>query len=54
LKHIDIEYHYTLDLVKEKKIQLEYIPTNEMLADLLTKSLPRVQHAILSKSIGLF
>ena len=49
-KHIDIQYHYTCDLIKEKKIQLEYIPTNEMLANLL----PRVQHMILSKGIGLF
>jgi len=38
-KHIDIQYHYTCDLVGEKKIQLGHIPTNEMLADLLMKSL---------------
>ena len=38
-KHIDIQYHFTRDLVKEQKIHLEYIPTKDMLADLLTKSL---------------
>ena len=36
-KHIDIQYHCTRDLIKEGKIQLEYILTNDMLAD-LTKS----------------
>jgi len=40
-KHIDVQYHYTQDLVKERKIQLEYIPTSDMLAGLLTKPLPR-------------
>ena len=53
-KHIDIQYHYTRNLVKEKRIQLEYIPTSDMLADLLTKALPRTQHVHLSQGIGLF
>ena len=53
-KHIDIQYHYTCNLVKEKRIQLEYIPTSNMLADLLTKALPRTQHVHLSQGIGLF
>ncbi len=53
-KHIDIQYHYTRDLVKQEKIQLSYVPTKDMLADVLTKSLPRAQHEHLSKGIGLF
>jgi len=53
-KHIDIQYHFTRDLVKEQKIHLEYITTKDMLADLLTKSLPRAQHEQLSEGIGLF
>jgi len=42
---IDIQYHFTRDLVKEQMIHLEYIPTKDMLADLLTKSLSRAQHS---------
>ena len=53
-KHIDIQYHYTRDLIKEGKIQLEYVPTNDMLADLLTNSLPRALPQHLSKGIGLY
>jgi hypothetical protein len=52
-KHIDIQYHYTRGLVKERRIHLEYIPTTEMLADLLTKPLPRRQHGYLADGIGL-
>ena len=38
-KHIDIAYHFVRQCVKDKLIDLEYIPTNEMLADILTKPL---------------
>jgi hypothetical protein len=51
-KHIDIQYHFTRDLLKEK-IGLNYVPTTEVVADLLTKSLPRTQHEHLSVSLGL-
>ena len=52
-KHIDIQYHYTRNLIREKRIQLDYVPTSEMLADLLTKPLARVQHVYLANGIGL-
>ena len=52
-KHIDIQYHFTWDLVKGKWISLNYIPTKEMSADLLTKALPRTQHKYLAKTIRL-
>jgi hypothetical protein len=41
-KHIDIQYHYTRDLLKEGRVNLNYVSTKEMIADLLTKALPRV------------
>jgi hypothetical protein len=53
-KHVDIQYHFTRDLVKQEKIQLNYVPTKDMLADVLTKSLPRAQHELLSIGIGMF
>jgi hypothetical protein len=52
-KHIDIQYHFTQELVKDEKIRLQYVPTADMVADLLTKALPRVRHELLSKGIGL-
>ena len=32
--------HVTPKLVKQKKIMVEYIPTQDMVADIMTKSLP--------------
>lgn len=36
-KHIDIKYHFVRSVVNEGKVFLEYCPTNEMVADVLTK-----------------
>jgi Reverse transcriptase (RNA-dependent DNA polymerase) len=52
-KHIDIQYHFARDLIRAGRISLNYVPTADMLADLLTKSLPRARHLCLSKAIGL-
>jgi hypothetical protein len=38
-KHIDIKHHFVRHWVQEKKIELERIPTDEMVADLMTKPL---------------
>ena len=38
MKHIDIQEHFIFDLVKNNKIKLEYIETENMLADTLTKN----------------
>ena len=39
MKHIDIRYHYIKECIEEKKVRLHYIPTQEQIADLLTKNL---------------
>ena len=38
-KHIDIKYHYVRELIEKQVIQLEYLQTDRMLADGLTKPL---------------
>ncbi len=38
MKHIDIQEHFIFDLVKNNKIKLQYIETEKMLADTLTKN----------------
>ena len=42
-KHIGIKYYFIHDLVTEESVRLEYCPTKEMMADMLTKGLNRVQ-----------
>nr|XP_049701711.1 uncharacterized protein LOC110381443 isoform X2 [Helicoverpa armigera] len=41
LKHVDIRYHFVKDLIKNNKIDIQYINTCEQLADMLTKSLSK-------------
>ncbi len=43
-KHIDIKYHYVQDEITNGRIQLQWIPTTEQLADILTKALGGPQH----------
>lgn len=43
-KHIDISYHFTRELVTKREILVEYLKTESMLADILTKSLPKIKH----------
>jgi hypothetical protein len=43
-KHIDVRFHKTRELVENKEISVEYIPTTEQTADILTKPLQRQTH----------
>ena len=52
-KHIDIRYHSIRDAIDEEKIQLCYIPTENMTADVLTKGLSRVKHLKCVKGLGI-
>jgi len=52
-KHIDIRYHYICEAVQDGLIELQYCPTNEMTADLLTKPLPKESFQKFRASLGL-
>lgn len=42
-KHIDIQHHYIRDEVASKRIELSYVPTEDIIADGLTKALTHVR-----------
>ncbi len=42
-KHINVKYHFTRELVKQKVLQICYCKTEEMVADILTKGLSKSQ-----------
>lgn len=52
-KHIDICYHFLRHKVKSGDITLDYVPTNNQLADVLTKGLAWEKHKRFSKELGL-
>jgi hypothetical protein len=42
-KHIEIQYHYIRDMVRRGALKLQYVSTDEQVADVLTKPLSRVK-----------
>ncbi|KAF0710035.1 Aste57867_5664 [Aphanomyces stellatus] len=52
-KHISTKYHFVRDQVEKGRIQLSYCPTKLMIADILTKAIPREQFEILRSKMGL-
>ena len=52
-KHIDIQHHYIRDEVASQRIQLSYVPTEEMIADGLTKALTHVKFHRFIEQMGM-
>jgi hypothetical protein len=52
-KHIDVQYHYTRELMEDGVVSVEYVPTAEMAADCLTKPLKRAQFEANIAAMGL-
>ena len=52
-KHIDVAIHYIRELVEDQKINLQYIQTEKMLANMLTKPLKKVRHIKNVDEVGL-
>jgi hypothetical protein len=50
-KHIDIKYHFVTDEVSKGNVQLQWVPTTQQLADVLTKALGRHQHSDLCEKL---
>ena len=51
-KHIDIRHHFLRDKVEKSEIELSYCPTEDMIADLLTKPLGKTRFQRLRGLMG--
>jgi hypothetical protein len=51
-KHIDTKYHCIRECVEESKIEVNYVCTDDQLADILTKSLGRLKFLEMRERIG--
>ena len=52
-KHFDTRFHFLKDHVSKENIRLEYVPTNENTADLMTKPLGGIKTEYLRRKAGL-
>jgi hypothetical protein len=52
-KHIVIRHHFIRYAVKEEKVALENINTEKMIADIMTKALPKVKHYFCMNALGI-
>ena len=52
-KHIDIRYHFIREAVDDNKISVEYIPTDDNVADIFTKALPKAKFRHFVEILGL-
>jgi len=53
LRHVDIHKHWLRQEVQEKRLRINWVPTAEMPADGLTKTLPRQKHENFVRQLGL-
>lgn len=53
IKHLEVKTHFLRENIEGKEVEFLYCPTELMLADILTKALPREQHWKLVKLLGM-
>ena len=52
-KHIDIRYHFIKFCIQNSSIDLIYCPTEDMIVDIFTKSLPVIKFKYFTHDLGL-
>ena len=52
-KHIEIQYHYVRELMEDGVLELVYCPTDQNVADIFTKALPKDQFYSHVDSLGI-
>jgi hypothetical protein len=52
-KHIDTHFHFVRETVNNNILSISYCPTDEMIADILTKSLARFKFEKFHSLLGI-
>ena len=52
-KHIDVIYHFARERVARREVEFDYISSAEMLADMLTKIVPKMKLEYCRQGIGM-
>lgn len=51
-KHIDTRFHFIRDLIKDEIIEVRHCKTEEQIADIFTKALPKYKFETLRTKLG--
>ena len=52
-KHIDIQWHYQREKIEDKTVEFRYVPTEDQVADGLTKALSKDKFIAFRNALGL-
>jgi hypothetical protein len=52
-KHIEIKYHYIIDMVQRKAVHVQYLFIHEQIVDVFTKALARTKFEYFYERLGL-
>lgn len=53
MKHVNIKYNFIRDVIANKEVAIEYIPSSEQVADIMTKSLGNILFSKHRKNLNL-
>ena len=53
MKHIDVRHHWLREKVEKGLLKLQFVPTDNMVADVLTKALVRMKHEKCRNRLGI-
>ena len=51
-KHVEVYFYFIIQLVKDGSIKLQYCPTEDQIADILTKALGREKYVKFQDKLG--
>lgn len=52
-KHIDVRTHFVRERIQNGELKIEHVPSENQVADILTKPIPRVQFQRLRDKLGM-
>ena len=52
-KHIDVQHHFIREKLENQEICLKYCPMEDMVVDILNKSLAKDRHQTLTRAMGI-
>ena len=51
-KHIDVRHHFIRELVAQREVKIEYIPSKRNIADIFTKGVTGKLYSLLTQKAG--